>query len=304
LDWIEISVAADAEAVDAVAEVLRPWGRGVAIEEPFVQPRVDEEPQYDAERRAVVKTYILDDDAAPETCRRIEEALWHLGQLRAIEPIATHKVAEEDWANAWKPYFPVLRVGDSTVIVPAWRRYRRRPNDRVVRLDPGMAFGTGMHPTTRLCLSAVEEVVVSGCRVLDLGTGSGILAIAAARQGASEVLALDVDPLAVEAARRNVRLNRLGRVVKVSEGTVSMEGKQSGKLGEFDAIFANITAQILTTLARPLATVLAPRGRLAASGILEDRLDVVEGAFGDAGLRIAERRQEGDWVAVMAAREP
>ena len=242
MDWLEIAVAADAEAVDAVAEVLRPWGRGVAIEEPFVQPRVDEDPEYDPGRRAVVKTYILDDDAAPEACRRIDEALWHLGQLRAIEPLGTRRIAEEDWANAWKPYFPVLRVGESTVVVPAWRRYRRQPNERIVRLDPGMAFGTGMHPTTRLCLMAVEQLVRPGCRVLDLGTGSGILGLAAARHGAEKVLALDLDPLAVEAARKNVRLNRLGRVMKVLEGTLSSDQKEGATFGEFDVILANITA--------------------------------------------------------------
>ena len=303
MDWLEIAVAADAEAVDAVAEVLRSYGRGVAIDEPFVQPRFDEPPEPDPSRRAVVKTYVLDDVAAPEALRRIEEALWHLGQLRTVEPLATRRIAEEDWANAWKPYFPVLRVGASTVVVPAWRRHRRREGEHVVRLDPGMAFGTGMHPTTRLCLAATEQLVHPGIRVLDLGTGSGILAIAAARHGAGEVLAVDTDPLAVEAARRNVRLNRLGRVVKVLEGTVSIDAGGAPAYGRFDLILANITATVIASLAAALRAALAPGGRIAASGILEERLEMVTNACAASGIRIIDCRTEGDWTAIIAARE-
>ena len=303
MDWLELSVAADDEAVEAVAEVLRSYGRGVAIEEPFLQPRVDDPPERDPSRRAVVKTYVQDDAAAPGALHRIEEALWHLGQLRTIEPLATRRIAEEDWANAWKPYFPVLRVGDSTVVVPAWRRHRRRPGEHVVRLDPGMAFGTGMHPTTRLCLAAIEQFVRPGDRVLDVGTGSGILAIAAARHGAGEVVAVDVDPLAVEAARHNIRLNRLGRVVTVYEGTVAIGPAGGPAFGCFDLIVANITAQVIASLAPQLAASLAPGGRIAASGILEDRVDMVAGAFAASGISVLDSRMEGDWAAIIAARE-
>ncbi len=216
-------MSADEEAVEAVAEVLRAHGRGVAIDQPFVQPRIDEPPRPDPTRRAVVKTYVPQDAAAEEARSQIEQALWHLGQLRTIEPPEVRVIAEEDWANAWKAYFPVLHVARRTVIVPAWRRYRVRDGEVALRLDPGMAFGTGMHPTTRLCLAAVEERVRPGARVLDVGTGSGILAIAAARYGAREVIGVDVDPIAVAAARVNVKLNRLGKTVKIYAGNPVIE---------------------------------------------------------------------------------
>src|SRR5438093_3066935 len=246
LNWLEIAVSADEEAVESVAEVLRTFGRGVAIDQPFVQPRIDEPPQHDPSRRPVVKTYVPQDVAAEDARSRIEQALWHLSQLRTIEPPEVRVIAEEDWANAWKDYFPVLHLGRRTVVVPAWRRYRPRDGEVTLRLDPGMAFGTGMHPTTRLCLTAVEDLVQPRARVLDVGTGSGILSIAAARYGAAEVVGLDVDPVAVAAARSNVKLNHLSRIVHVRQVDPLAE---SAHPGQFDLILANITARTNASLA-------------------------------------------------------
>lgn len=282
-----------------MAEVLRAYGRGVAIDEPFVQPRIDEPPLRDPSRRAVVKTYVPQDAMAEEARSRIEQALWHLGQLRTIEPPEVRVIAEEDWANAWKDFFPVLHVASRTVIVPTWRRYRRRNEEVALRLDPGMAFGTGMHPTTRLCLTAIEEMVWPGARVLDVGTGSGILAIAAARHGAREAVGIDIDPVAVAAARGNVRLNHLARVVRVYEGS-PLNGA-GGKRGQFDLVLANITARTNADMARYHAVSLASGGRLVASGILADTADMVIAAFAQAGLATIEKRHDGDWVAVIAA---
>jgi len=299
MNWLEIAVSADEEAVEAVAEVLRAHGHGVAIDQPFVQPRVDEPPQPDPSRRAVVKTYLPQDAAAEEARSQIEQALWHLGQLRTIEPPEVRVIAEEDWANAWKAYFPVLHVAARTVIVPAWRRYRRRDEEVALRLDPGMAFGTGMHPTTRLCLAAIEQMVRPGARVLDVGTGSGILAISAARHGAREAVGIDVDPVAVAAARRNVRLNHLARVVKIHEGS-PLNGAD-GKRGQFDLVLANITARANADMAPYHAASLATGGRLVASGILADTAAMVITAFAHAGLTTIETQQDGDWVGVIAA---
>lgn len=300
MDWLEVAVAADDEAVEAVAEVLRAHGHGVAIEEPFIQTRLDDPPLRDPSRRPVLKTYLPDDGSAPEARRQIEESLWHLGQLCAVEPPSIRRVAEEDWANAWKAFFPVLQVTSQIVVVPAWRRYRRRPGEVTVRLEPGLAFGTGMHPTTRLCLLAAERLMRPGSRVLDVGTGSGILAIAAARLGARRVVALDIDPQAVAAARANVRRNRLGGVVEVVEGTLGLaaDEQHSG----FDLVLANLTARTNTKLAPSFAAALRPSGRLVASGILEDSVDVVAEACTRVGLAVVERQAEGDWVALVAAK--
>jgi ribosomal protein L11 methyltransferase len=311
VDWLEIAVLAEDEAVDAVAEVLRAHGRGVAIDQPFLQPRLDEAPQRDPTRRPLVKTYIPEDAAAPAVQEEIARALWHLGQLRAVEPLAVRRIREEDWANAWKPFFPVVHVGQRTVIVPAWRRYRRRrPDELIVRLDPGLAFGTGTHPTTQLCLRWVERVVQPGMRVLDVGTGSGILAIAAARAGAAVVLGVDTDPMAVDAARANVRLNRLGRCVRIQEGSAEdvvsparLSGRgPDGDPSGYDLVLANLTARVNAAIAPWLSALLRPGGNVVASGILADSADLVVDAFAAVGLHVTERGQEGDWVVLIAER--
>jgi len=301
VDWLEIAVLAEDEAVDAVAEVLRAHGHGVAIDQPFVQPRLDEDPRSDPTRRPVVKTYIPEDAAAPHIQEEIEQALWHLSQLRSIEPIAPRRIKEEDWANAWKPFFPVVHVGTRTVIVPAWRRYRRQRDDElIVRLDPGLAFGTGTHPTTQLCLRWVERLVQPGHRVLDVGTGSGILSIAAVRAGAAEVVAVDIDPLAVDAARANVRLNRLAQQIQVRQG--SAQDVQPEAATRFDLVLANVTAKVNAELAPWLAGAARIRGQVIASGILADAAETVVDAFHGSGLIVREREQEGDWVALVAER--
>ena len=300
MDWLEIAVLAEDEAVDAVAEVLRQHGHGVAIDQPFVQPRVDEAPRNDPSRRPVVKTYIPDDDAAPAVQQTVEQALWHLSQLRSVEPLSVRRIKEEDWANAWKPFFPVVRVGDRTVIVPAWRRHRRQEGELIVRLDPGLAFGTGMHPTTQLCLRAMEELLQPGMRVLDVGTGSGILAIAAARAGAAIVLGVDNDPIAVHAAKANVRLNRLSRRIELVEGSAEDVRPKPGE--EYDLVLANLTARVNASIASWLARPMRLGGRVIASGILWDMAELVTDAFADAGLRVVDRGQEGDWIVLIAER--
>lgn len=300
--WIEIAVEADREAVEIVAEVLRGYGTGAVIDEPFLQPRLEDPPIPDPSRRPVVKTYVPDDERASSTCRAIEEVLWHIGQLRTVGPMQVKTVAEEDWANVWKAYYPVQMVGRRIVVVPAWRRHRRRGDQVVVRLDPGLAFGTGSHPTTRLCLEAAEALIRPGYSVLDVGTGSGILSIAAARLGASFVAAVDLDPLAVDAARGNVRLNRLSRIIAVREGSVAEAAAPPGDKPVFDVVLANVTARVNAFLAPTLVGALAPRGRLVASGILEENLDLVREAFSGVGLRFLTLMHEGDWVAVIARR--
>jgi ribosomal protein L11 methyltransferase len=320
MDWLEIAVAADDEAVEAVSEVFRTHGYGVAIDEPFVQPRLDEAPLRDPTRRPIVKTYVPDDEAAAATQRTIDEALWHIGQLRGLEPLPVRRIAEEDWANAWKSFFPVLHVGRRTVIVPSWRRHRRQEGEIILRLDPGLAFGTGMHPTTRMCLLAVEELVQPGTRVLDVGTGSGILAIAAARLGAAEVIGFDIDPIAVSTARKNVALNHLSRVIKIDEGSLgptssdtgdgstapsprrSTRRTDSGRLGAFDLVLANVTARVNAALAPWFPPLLRAEGQLVVSGIIEESVHLVEEAFAAVGLKEVARVQEGDWLAIRAVR--
>ena len=303
--WLELAVEADIEAVEAVSEILgRVASGGTSVEPAF--DLVDEGlgARVDPTRPAIVRGYVpaRDASAAEVAAAETAEALGHLQAfgLRTIGDLRTRIVHEEDWAEAWKAHFPVLRVGRRLVIRPTWRRHRREPDDVILALDPGMAFGTGLHPTTRLCLAALEALAdtgrLDGARVLDVGCGSGILAIAAVKLGAADALGVDTDPIAIELTLANARRNRLVRRVHARVGSLPT--------GEppFDAVLANLIAGVLVPLAGALCDELRPGGTLLASGIFIDRENEVRAAFEAAGLVNEERTAEGEWVALRATR--
>ena len=302
--WLELAVAADHEAVEAVSEILaRVANGGTTVEPAFLLTDEGLGAHVDPSRPAIVRGYVpARDPASAEAARvTVETALGHLRafDLRPIGPLATRLVHEADWASAWKAHFPVLRIGRRLVIRPSWRRHRPLPDDVVLALDPGMAFGTGLHPTTRLCLAALEAIGDQGpgARVLDVGCGSGILLIAALKLGAGTALGVDIDPIAVEATRANARRNGVARRVRVHQATLPT--------GEppFDLVLANLIASLLVALADELFGELRAGGTLIASGIFRDREPDVTRAFAAAGLAVVDRAAEGDWVALTAVRE-
>jgi ribosomal protein L11 methyltransferase len=322
MSWLELSVQVDPEAVESISELLSEYGYngGVVIDQPIIPGEDGPEYTYDAGRPVTLRTYLPLDDQTEAIRARIEQALWHLGRMRTIGPLLAHPIEEQDWANAWKRYYTIQHVGAKTVIVPSWLEYTPRPGEVIIRLDPGMAFGTGLHPTTRLCLALLEGYVKPGQVVLDLGSGSGILAIAAAHLGAQRVLALDTDPIAVEASAANAARNGVGAQVVSAEGSLG-RGQELGNWltassetqvvhpesaaanpGSFDLIVANILARILAILAEDMAAALAPGAFLVSSGIIADREDEVALAYAAVGLERVERRQEGDWVALVHRR--
>ncbi|HEU0236907.1 MAG TPA: 50S ribosomal protein L11 methyltransferase [Candidatus Limnocylindrales bacterium] len=303
--WLELAVDADLEAVEAVSEILgRVAPGGVSVEPAF--ELVDEglAARVDPTRPATVRGYVpaRDPAAAEAAATTAAEALGHLQAfgLRPIGELRTRVVHESDWADAWKRHFPVLRIGRRLVVRPTWRRHRRAPGDVVLALDPGMAFGTGLHPTTRLCLAGLEALAdrggLAGLRVLDVGCGSGILAIAAVRLGAADALGVDTDPIAIEATIANARRNRVARRVRARAGSLP-----SGR-PPFDVVVANLIAGLLVTLAGSLRDEVRPGGTVLASGIFVDRETDVAAAFRDAGLDVVGRTAEGDWVALAAVR--
>jgi ribosomal protein L11 methyltransferase len=303
--WLEISVEADVEAVEAVSEILgRAAPGGTSVEPAFELVDDGLGARLEPRRPATVRAYVpaRDRATADQTVAEVAEVLGHLQAfgLRPIGEVRTRLVHEADWADAWKAYFPVMRVGRRIVIRPTWRRHQRGPDDVVLALDPGMAFGTGLHPTTRLCLAGIESLadrgVLAGARVLDVGCGSGILAIAALKLGMASATGLDTDPIAVEATQANARRNALARRIRVHAGSVP-----SGEPA-FDVVLANLIAGLLVPLAAVLRAELRPAGTLLASGIFVDREAEVAGAFLAAGLEIGGRTTEGDWVALEAIR--
>ncbi len=303
--WLELSIEADLEAVETISEILGRVATGGTTVEPAYD-LVDEGlgARVDPTRPAVVRGYVpaRDASAAEAAAAQVAEALGHLQAfgLRAIGDLRTRIVHEEDWASAWKAHFPVLRVGRRIVIRPTWRRHRRAPDDVVIGMDPGMAFGTGLHPTTRLCLAALEPLaadgLLDGARVLDVGCGSGILAIAALRLGAASAIGVDTDPIAIESTDANARRNRLTRRIRARVGSLP-----SGD-PPFDIVLANLIAGVLVPLAPLLRDELRQGGLLVASGIFVDREAEVRAAFEAADLVVDGRTAEGDWVALRAQR--
>jgi ribosomal protein L11 methyltransferase len=272
----------------------------VAIDQPVLQSPDGDGGWIDPNKNVVVKTYIPVDEEAEEKRRLLEEAAWHLGRLRHVEPLQTRVIAEEDWASSWKRFFFPHRVGKRLVIVPSWRRQARQPDDLVIRLDPGMAFGTGLHPTTRMCLAFLEELVTPGDKVFDFGCGSAILSIAAARLGAARIEACDVDTIAVEVAQENARRNKVARKVHVRKGTV--EPGQPVPGAPFDVVAANISAFVLKNAAEGLFSAVKPGAPAILSGILEMGAADVQATYERGGWTHVETRSEGDWVAMVVRR--
>jgi len=314
LDWLEISVEADEEAVEAVVELFNRYGRGQAVIETPVDCF-----EYELDGAAlpgpiVVKTYLPLDGTSEQPRRRLEEGLWHLRQIYPLPEPQFRRLAEADWAEAWKQQYHRQRVGQRIVIVPLWEEYEAQADEVVIRLEPGMAFGTGLHPTTRLCLAALESSLAAGSSVLDVGTGTGVLAVAAARLGAGSVLALDADPVAVAVAQENVQRNGVQGRVTVRHG--SLPGGDAVRRhvawdapldllqeGRFDLVVVNILAPVISDMSAALADRLATGGQLIASGLIDSQEEEVRTSLRAAGLTVAGRRQEKDWVALLARQE-
>lgn len=299
--WLEVAVTCDGEAAEAVADVLRPLAHGGSVV--LEQLGARGAPEADAlEPHVTVKIFLPEEHDTPHVRRKIREALYYLGRLYPIPEPTFRELEERDWAEAWKERFEPFRVGDRLWIRPSWAEVKEplEADDVVLTLDPGMAFGTGLHPTTQMCLQALESLVKPGMDVLDVGTGSGILAIAAAGLGAGHVLAMDTDAQAVTAARENVVRNRVANQVVVRRGSLELVDRQ-----EWDVVIVNILAPVIVTMLREddlLSYVVANSGRLLLSGIIDRQTPDVSAAVREAGGFISERLRVRDWVTLIASR--
>jgi ribosomal protein L11 methyltransferase len=313
LDWLEISVTTDNEAAEAVVELFNRYGRGRAVVETPVDCFEYELTGAPPSSRVVVKTYLPLDGSADSAQRRLEEGLWHLSQIYPIPEPDIRELAEEDWTEAWKQQYHRLRVGQRIVIVPAWEAYEPAADEITIQLEPGMAFGTGLHPTTRLCLEMMEKYLKPDRTVLDVGTGSGVLAIAAAKLGASSVLALDADPMAVTVAQENVEMNGVAGQVTVRHGSlpggdaVPRHFATDGSLalldtGKFDLVIINILAPVIVGMAPALAARLQSEGQLIAAGLIDSQEREVVDVLKKQRLQVVDRTQEKDWVSLVVQR--
>ena len=306
MQWAEVSVDTSHEAMDLVSEILQELGAaGVVIEDPALLNEYIRSGLWDytdlkeSEETEVVrvKAYWALDEELEGKLQNLSERLASLAQHgidKGAGAVSWKAVADEDWAETWKEFFHTEKIGARTVIKPTWEEYEAKAGEIVVELDPGAAFGTGQHATTSLCIRALEDLVRPGMTVFDVGTGSGVLSIVAAKLGAKRVEAVDFDPVAVRVARENVRQNGAEDVVRTERSDLL-----KSVAGEADLIIANIIADIIVRLFGEVEGSLAAGGTMLLSGIIEDRLpDVVEAAALH-GFSVEKIEQEKGWAAVV-----
>lgn len=307
--WLEASLVADGEMAEAISEVLARYvSGGVVIESTQITDEIDGKGHVTGPLK--VSGYLLVDHRLEDTKRKLQEALWHLGQIRPVSEIQFKLVADLDWSAVWKEHFHPVQIGDKLNIIPVWMESE---NDQqiAIKIDPGMAFGTGTHPTTQLCLEIVTELLepaegsnFSSKSMIDLGCGSGILGIAALKLGVGSVLGVDRDPDAVESAHQNAQINGVSENMDLAVGSLAeiQAGKFSMTSGEI--VVANILAPvIIRLLGQGLGEIVAPGGRLILSGILEDQVPEIEAAIEASKFKLVAKKQLGDWMAVVAQQE-
>jgi ribosomal protein L11 methyltransferase len=300
LNWLEISVEVDDdESAEVVGGLFDDWGQGGAVHEELL---LDEQRVANGDSPVTtVKTYLPLIHGHEERRLHIEKELLRLAEHYPLTHPQFRELEEQDWATAWKSHFQPQRIGERLVFKLPEQNIPALNDDIVIDLEPGMAFGTGLHATTRMCLVYLEELVRNGDSVLDVGTGSGILAIAAARLGAGRVLALDSDPTAVQVAHKNVSLNRLADIVDVQEG--SLDALAEISRASWDGIAVNIVAEVIADmLEKGLTTWLKPAGWLVAGGIVDIAEPTVRGVLEGCGMQITARHQVEDWVTVCATK--
>lgn len=312
MKWSEISIHTTNEAVEAISNILHEAGAsGVVIEDPFelIKERQDQfgeiyqlDPHDYPEEGVIVKAYLPVNSFLGETVDEIKEAINNLILFNidiGLNKVSISEVNEEEWATAWKKYYHPVKISERFTIVPTWEEYNPVSSDElIIELDPGMAFGTGTHPTTVMCIQALERTVQQGDYVVDVGTGSGVLSIAAAMLDAEKVTALDLDEVAVQSAKINVKLNKVHEKIDVFQNNL-LDGVEE----QADIVVANILAEVIMRFTDDVASAVKQGGYFIASGIIQQKKQDVRDKISEAGFEIVEVMQMEDWVAIIAKRK-
>ncbi|MFR7993983.1 MAG: 50S ribosomal protein L11 methyltransferase [Clostridium sp.] len=306
--WIEVRVITKSEALEPISGIFYSLDcKGVAIEDPedilgreqgpltwdFADINVLEHKG----KFAVVKAYFAEEDNIEEILGYVNEKLVELKEMGidlGEAKVEHEKMYEEDWANTWKQYYKPSKVGEKIVVKPIWEEYEQKEGELVVNLDPGMAFGTGTHETTRMCIQALEKYVKEESTVFDVGCGSGILAIAAAKLGAKLAVGVDLDPVAVESSIENVGYNNLNNIEILHGNLVEVID------GKADIVVANILAEIICILTDDVKRVMKDGGVFITSGIIHDRVDMVCEKLEATGFEVIEKNRDGEWNCIVA----
>jgi ribosomal protein L11 methyltransferase len=298
LKWLSVSISLSGELAEPVSDLLsRHAPGGITIE---AAPLLKDSQKV---KEVILSAYLPADNELDRRRKAIEEGLCHLSQIQKIPPLQFQWIDEKDWENEWKSHYHPISVGERFVIQPAWLALEE--TDRIpLIMDPGMAFGTGTHPTTQLCLEALEDHLQVGQPVIDLGCGSGILSIAAARLGASRVLALDIDPIAVQNTRENSLRNEVGHLIYVCQGSLDhLLSEAPSDRVPASLVLANILAKTLKEMLRSgLGEVITKEGTLILSGILDHQVSSIQLVCDEMGLALVDTLRLDDWRALIIKR--
>lgn len=299
-EWTQLKVTVKLDALDETVAVMNMVSNYLQIEDysdidlkTCYGDLIDESILNADKTRASVFVYLPAESGFADTLAFLKERFSSLG-INA--EISVSGVSEEDWANSWKAYYKPIKIGERIVVVPAWENYEAKEGELIVRMDPGMAFGTGSHETTRLVISLLEKYIKGGERVLDVGCGSGILAICAAKLGATECKAYDIDPVAVKVARENIKDSGLQNTVSCDVSDLLRQVDKTG--GAYNVICANIVADIIIRMTPDIGAFMSESSVILASGIIVERSEDVIECFEKHGLRVVERAEENGWCAL------
>src|SRR5215208_1781737 len=303
MNWLEVSLTVNGELAEAVADVLARFAfSGVMMEQGVKY--VDDEDAGTPTGPITVRAYLEIDDRIEETRQKLEESLYYLGRIQPLPPASYQQIADQNWMEAWKQHYKPILIGERLLILPAWMD-SPDPTRIAIKIDPGMAFGTGTHPTTQLCLGLMEKEIVvrHPSLVIDVGCGSGILSIAALKLGVGSALGVDIDAGSIENARENADTNSIGEALILGIGSVNEILDEKFPFRKAPLVVANILAPVIIRLLDAgLAELMDEDGALLLSGILQDQAQNVIEAAQSKGLRLDERKQLGDWVALAMSR--
>jgi ribosomal protein L11 methyltransferase len=300
LKWLEVSISLSSELAESISDLLARHAPGGVVLE-----TLSTRPNNTYVNEVIVRAYLPVDDHTESKKKAIQEGLWHLSQIKPLPPAQFRSIEEQEWDKVWKEHYNPIAIGKRLIIQPVWIPLGE--TDRLpILMDPGMAFGTGTHPTTQLCLMAIEDHLQKGDTFIDIGCGSGILSIAAALLGAGSVLALDIDSVALQNARKNIQQNDVNHIITVKQGSLEhlLEETPSTRVPS-DLVAANIITKTLDEMIRSgLGKIITAYGSLILSGILDHQVETIQSACTETNLEIVETLSMDDWRALIVKRIP
>ncbi|NLY68151.1 MAG: 50S ribosomal protein L11 methyltransferase [Tissierellia bacterium] len=312
MKWVEVQIKTTTEAEEIVANIMYDLGvTGLAIEDPndilaFQQSEedwdyIDPELIKQDYEGVIIKAYFPEDENLSDKIQLVKDNIENIPLRengKALGSVTITEVYEEDWAEAWKKYYKPIKLGEKIVIKPTWEEYEKKEGEIVIEIDPGMAFGTGTHETTMLCIEALEKYVDENSFVYDVGCGSGILSIVSAKLGAKKVIGVDLDPLCVKISKENVSINKMENRVEILEGNLLDKFVEKA-----DIIVCNIIAEVIIDLIKHIKRYLKDNGVFIASGIIVEKKDKVKEELVKYGFKILEEKIANDWVLIVSGME-